>query len=110
MKTPTARCALFAVFMLAACAPVRWEHPALGAAQSEADLEDCRRQAWIEAQREAFFYYRPYPYRGRDGRFYWRYYDPYWYGAGDRFFRETQLRDFCMRSKGYNLVPVEPAQ
>ena len=81
----------------------------LGAAQTEADLEDCRRQAWGEAQREAFFYYRPYPYRTRDGRAYWRYYDPYWYGGGDRLFREIQLRDFCMRNKGYNLVPAEPA-
>ena len=82
----------------------------LGAAQAEVDLEECQRQAWSEAQREAFVFARPFPYRARDGHVYWRYYDPYRYGAGDRFFRETQLRDFCMRSKGYGLVPIEPAR
>jgi hypothetical protein len=27
---------------------------------------------------------------------------------GDRFMEESRLEDFCMRNKGYQLVPVEP--
>ncbi len=43
-------------------------------------------------------------YRGRDGRLY---NDPFWFNRqNDTFFEESRLRDFCMRSKGYTLVPA----
>jgi hypothetical protein len=99
---------LLAAAALAACTPMRWEHPSLGAAQTEADLGECGRAAWIEAQHQSFlyggFYRGPSYYRGRDGRLY---YDPFWGNRmNDTFYAESRLRDYCMRSKGYNLVPV----
>jgi len=76
---------------------------------------DAYRQAWREAQYRAF-YYRPYgPFAGRGsfGRPFlgWPY-GPSSYPFGDPFLEETRLADFCMRAKGYELVPVEkdPAQ
>lgn len=107
MKPAPLLLTLLAAASLAACTPMRWDHPNFGAEQTQADLGECGRSAYYEAQRQAFFYsgfygpYYPRYYRGR------AYYDPFWFNRqNDYYFRETQLRDYCMRNKGYSLVPV----
>jgi hypothetical protein len=101
----------FLLIVLGACTPMRWEHPSFGTAQATPDLNDCARSARYEAMRFAWsdpFWGAPSYYRGRDGRLYvdpfarTRYRDPWFY--------EDQLRDYCMRSKGYRLVPVPEAK
>jgi hypothetical protein len=44
--------------------------------------------------------------RGRDGRLYRA--DPWSRGSAfnDTWFEEMRLRDFCLRNKGFRLVPV----
>lgn len=92
--------------LTAACAPVEWQHTAFGVAPSEAEISECNRSAYLEAQRQAFVYDFTRP------RFYGRppYYAP-WprYSYGDRFFLERDLFDYCMRARGYQLVPARPA-
>ena len=94
------------VSLMAACTPLRWEHPVLGVAQSGNDLDECQHTAWAEANRYAFFY-EPWPryYRDRDGRLRL---DPRPFPAGrrDTFLLEQQFQDVCMRAKGYSLVPA----
>lgn len=91
---------------LAGCTPMRWEHPQSGLDATESDLTDCSRSARQEAWRSSFMYSTwDYPsyYRGRDGR---RYRDPFPMRRRNSTFDEWQLRDYCMRNKGYRLVPV----
>jgi hypothetical protein len=88
----------------AGCTPVTWQHASLGVAPSQAELGECNQAAYLEAQRQAFFYSfaRPRYYAARDGRYY---YSPWSrYAANDRFFLERDLFDYCMRAKGYRLV------
>jgi hypothetical protein len=91
---------------LAACTPMQWEHPHLGVAGVNEAMEDCSRSARQEALRLAYsdpFYMAPRMYRGRDGRLY---YDPFPSYRRDPYLYEGQLQDYCMRNKGYRLVPV----
>jgi hypothetical protein len=90
----------------AACTPLRWEHPQLGLANVETDQQECDSLAWRESLRFGYgFHMWEYPryYRGRDGRLYMRAFNLY---RRDPFFEEMRLRDYCMRSKGYRMVPV----
>jgi hypothetical protein len=107
-----------AAVALCACTPMQWVRdgavPAPDALEQDSSI--CRQQAWQEAQSRAF-YYRPYgPFAGRGGfsrPFLGWPYGPYSYPFGDPLLEETRLADFCMRAKGYELVPVEkndPAQ
>ena len=91
---------------LGACTPMRWEHPQYGAAGTETDLTDCSRSARAEAWRNSFMYSAwdsSAYYRGRDGRLYR---DPFPMRRHNSTFDEWQPRDYCMRNKGYQLVPV----
>jgi hypothetical protein len=58
------------------------------------DAAQCQNEAWREAQ------FRSWPSR---------YYGRRRYGSGfsDSFFEESRLADFCMRIKGYELVPAD---
>ncbi len=90
------------------CTPVAWQHASLGVAPSQAEVTECNQSAYLEAQRQAFFYSfarPPYYYAGRPG-----WYRP-WprYAANDSFFLERDLFDYCMRAKGYRLVEVSTA-
>jgi hypothetical protein len=93
------------VLGLCACTQMHWEHPQLDAAQTQADLAECgqsaRQEAWRYGTADPFGY-GPRFGRGPDGRVFT---DP-----APRFpdpaVQEGQLRDYCMRSRGYNLVPV----
>ena len=99
--------------LLSACAgSLHWEHPVTGQQNFAADREECRRLADDEAWR----YYQPLslfgpftPLYDRHGhrRLWWRW-DPFY--DNDRFFRAAELRDFCLRSRGYRLVPDEPKE
>lgn len=94
---------------LAACTPMRWDKPNASPEVSQADLADCRNQASREAFQYSFAYgYGPFYMFGPRYR-----YSPFWrpygfYGiADDRFYQENRLTNFCMRNKGYELVPAE---
>lgn len=94
---------------LSACGPpMRWEHPRLSDSDARVEVTDCSRQAWSEAQQRAWMnrWTSPSYVRGRDGRLYavdpWRR-----SGFNDTWFEEMRLRDFCLRNKGFRLVPAE---
>ncbi len=101
-----ARAALFVVTLaLSACAGgMHWEHPESGQSNLSNDLAECGRLADAEAWRTAPLFPRHRPF-GRHG-FWWD--DPFY--DNDRFFREAELRDFCLRSRGYRLVPDVPTR
>jgi len=101
-----------ALLTLTACTPMQWVREGVvpPTEQLEQDSTACRQQAWREAQYRAFAYrpYGPIMSRGPFGRSYvgWPYSAyPYPFG-NDVFFDEMRLADFCMRVKGYELVPV----
>ena len=102
---------LLPLLALGACQSAHWEKPYATAESTQADITDCQRQA----QREAFYqswrvsplFFYPSPYRPGSAAYHqWR-----WHYQqrveNDRFFREQQLARFCMRNKGYQLVPDE---
>jgi hypothetical protein len=95
---------------LAGCTPMQWQHASYGNAPSNDELGYCDQSAYYEAQRQAFFsdFMQPRYVVGRDGRIYPR--APFArYPYRDRFYMERQLFDYCMRAKGYQLVPARPA-
>jgi hypothetical protein len=108
------RPALLLLLLLAtACTPLYWVRPDTGAQQLETDLQHCQREAWREASWRWSFYYPFGPSFVHDlhGRrvMVWQpapLYDPF----GDRFFEESRLTQFCMRAKGYELVPADKIQ
>jgi len=87
---------------VAACSfpQTRWEKDGVTDQAAAADLVACRHAA----SQEAFATY-PYPY-GSPFFGYRRW--PYW--EDNRFYAESRLTSFCMRSKGYALVTVKPPQ
>lgn len=86
---------------LAACgSPMRWDKAGTDEKATANDLSYCRRAAREEAFRAYPFFGAPYP-------------SHRWWGWGgspgaDQFYAENRLTDFCMRNKGYALVPVQP--
>jgi hypothetical protein len=101
--------ALLALLAPAACGPpMRWEHPRLAGADAQAEMSDCSRQAWSEAQHRAWMnrWMTPSYVRRRDGRLYAV--DTWGRSSfNDSWFEEMRLRDFCLRNKGFRLVPAE---
>jgi hypothetical protein len=103
-----------AACVLGACTPMQWvrdgQVPAPEALQQ--DTVSCRQQAFRESQSH-WWGYRPYSAIGRDpfgrpfGAWPHGYGYPYMYPYGDPVFEEARLAEFCMRAKGYELVPVE---
>jgi hypothetical protein len=85
-----------------------WEHQAFGSSPTATEVEECRRSAYFEARQRAFFYSfaRPRFVRGR-GRLI--YYPRSPFGYYDPFFLEQDLFRFCLRAKGYRLVPARSA-
>jgi hypothetical protein len=102
------------LLLATACTPLYWVRPDTAPGQLEADLQYCQQQAWREAGWRSSFYHRPFaPYVVHDlqGRriLVWphsSFYDPF----GDRFFEEARLTQFCMRARGYELVPADKIQ
>jgi hypothetical protein len=94
------------VVLAGACTPMRWEHPQLGLASAEADAQECDHLARRESWRSPYglgLWDSPSAYRGPDGRFRAH---PYPLYRRDPWFEELRLRDYCMRAKGYRLVPA----
>jgi hypothetical protein len=87
--------------LLAGCGtPAHWEKPGISAAMTSTDAVECRRSASMEA-----FLYQPrlpplWPFR-RNGK---------QLEDSERFYAENRLVAFCMRSKGYELVPPPKEQ
>lgn len=102
------------VLLLAAgCAPLQWVKQDADPAQLEEDLAQCQQQAWREASWRAWLYrpLGPVVIQDLQGRRFlvWphsAFGDPF----GDRFFEESRLAHFCMRAKGYELVPADKIQ
>jgi hypothetical protein len=97
--------ALSAALMLgvAGCGtPARWEKPGASDAMTISDVTDCRRAASQEAFLFAPYGFPPLLWPGRRG--YWL----NWYQMQEsqRFYAENRLTAFCMRNKGYELVPI----
>jgi hypothetical protein len=96
---------------VAACAtPTRWEKPGVSDEGAIVDLNACRHAAALEANR----YYRPWGWGGWPG---WgwgfgRRSSLFWQmrADDDRFYAQNRLTNFCMRTKGYELVKVERPQ
>lgn len=98
--------------LLAACTPMQWQHASLGVAPTQAEVDECNRASFYEAQRQAFFYDFAWPryhpgYFGRPWRGPWGPWPRY--SSSDRFFLERDLFDYCLRAKGYRLVPAPNA-
>ena len=92
--------------LLGACtAPMHWEHPELGTSRLADDLTDCSRSAHLEVARYSAADYAPRVTRGPDGRVS---VEPA-PARPDPYAQEAQLRDYCMRAKGYKLVPDKPS-
>ena len=98
-----------AVALVSACTPMQWVKPDANPEQLQDDTAYCRQEAWREARMRSW-YYRPFgPAFAQDAagrRFFgwpYSYSDPF----GDPYFEESRLAQFCMRSKGYELQPVE---
>jgi len=98
-----------ALIAVGGCTPMRWEHLSLSGAAAQEESGTCRQAAWSEAQRQSLYGgFGAFPsrwVRGRDGRMYLA--DP-WTSQrqANAFFLEAQLYDFCMRNKGFRLVPA----
>ena len=94
---------------LSACTPMQWVKQDVAAEQIERDHQECRQSAWREASSRAWLYQPIGPVFARDssgrGFFVWpsgAFVDPY----AHQFLEESRLAHFCMRSKGYELVPA----
>jgi hypothetical protein len=99
--------------LLAGCTPLYWVKPDTGPEQLEQDMAQCQQAAWREASWRSWLYRPLGPTIIQDlhGRrmLVWPYSsfgDPF----GDRFFEESRLAQFCMRAKGYELVPADKIQ
>jgi hypothetical protein len=105
-------CAL-AALLLAGCTPMHWVKSDVTPERAREDAIACRQDAWREARSRAWPYqtFGPVPFFDSRGRLayaspYSRYGDPF----GDPYFEESRLQQFCMRAKGYELVPAETIQ
>ena len=86
-----------ALLATAGCTPMEWVKADVTPEEMSRDVAQCHDEAWREAQ------FRTWPSRGYGyGR---RRFGGPW--SNDAFFEESRLADFCMRVKGYELVPAE---
>lgn len=106
--TRRARLAAAILALLAGCTPMRYERAGAGDAERAADARECRDLAYAEALRTPFYWSpasRLWPWGpAHDLRFsrFAYFEDPsYW-----RWQHERDLADFCMRSRGWRLMPV----
>jgi hypothetical protein len=94
---------------LVACASgMHWEHPETGQLNLTEDDAECRQLAAAEGWRTAPTFSLHYGYGFGYGRHWSWWNDPFY--DHDLYLREMELRDFCLRSRGYRLVPDAPAK
>jgi hypothetical protein len=88
------------LLLLSGCAgPMQWVKADVSAEQARLDAEQCHQEAWHEAHFRSWRF--PSQSWGRRGRGMGAF-------ANDPFFEESRLADFCMRVRGYQLVPLNP--
>jgi hypothetical protein len=104
------RLLLACLYVLAGCTPMQWVRQDITPAELSQDLAQCRQDAWREAQWRSFMYrpFGPTHIVDRFGRPHFLSYSPLGGPFNDSFIEESRLAHFCMRAKGYELVPVEP--
>ena len=104
---------LLLLLSAAACAPLYWVRADTEPEHLEQDMAQCRQQAWREASWRTWLYrpFGPTVIHDLHGRrvLVWPY-SPFGDPFGERFFEESRLTDFCMRAKGYELVPADKIQ
>ena len=97
---------ILAAAWLSACTPLQWQHPQYGTSRTEADLAACDHAAIQESNRvivsEPTFVV-PHVVTLPNGQ---RLVEPGPQFAYQPSSNLSELRSFCMRSKGYELVPV----
>ncbi len=104
--------AIAAAALAAACTPMQWVKQDATPQQLREDSIQCQQEAWLEARMRTWYYQPLAPMFIRDSLgnriLAWPYgsYDP----LADPYMEEARLTQFCMRNKGYALVPVEPAK
>jgi hypothetical protein len=95
--------------LIAACTPMQWVRSDVTAEEAVADEELCRQAAWQETNFR-YLDYGPFgPWMNRD-----TFGSPLFYPPAGPFFDplmnrdwdQARLADFCMRAKGYELVPA----
>jgi hypothetical protein len=103
---------LVLLLALGGCTPLAWVRQNATPEELEQDLSQCRQDAWREAQWRTFLYrpFGPTVVVDQFGRRFIVPYSPFGGPFGDTFIEESRLTDFCMRAKGYALIPVEPAE
>jgi hypothetical protein len=100
------------VLATAACTPMQWARQDATPEQFSQDLAYCHQEAWREAQWRSFFFMN----RGigattvvnSQGQRIVVPFSPFGDPFGDAYIDESRLKAFCMRAKGYELVPVKP--
>ena len=106
------RLILLLALAAAACTPVQWARQDTQPEQLDRDLAYCRQEAWREAQTRSFFFmnrtYSATTVVDPQGRPILVPLSPFGGPFGDPYIEESRLAHFCMRAKGYDLVPVKP--
>jgi hypothetical protein len=96
----------------AACTPVQWARQDTAPEQLSRDLALCHQDAWREAQtRSLLFMNRSFGATtivDPQGRTVVVPSSPLGDPFGDAYIDESRLTAFCMRGKGYQLVPLKP--
>ena len=110
MSIPCRTLCFVAFLLLAGCTPMQWvRDDGASAADPQKDMAHCQQEAWRES-RLRHWYHRPLsPVFLRDGQgrlVAWSR-DPFLDPFGDPFMEESRLAHFCMRAKGYRLVPLD---
>jgi hypothetical protein len=107
--TPMRRVAPFLLMLaVSACGPaLHWDKPGATEQMAQADMSACRGAAQVEANR----YFYPWGWGGW-GWGYGRHSGLMWSirADNDRFLTESRLTSFCMRTKGYEQVPLRQPQ
>jgi hypothetical protein len=93
------------LLLLASCdQPMLWEKPGADAEARARDLDECRAAASDESNRNY------YPASGVQSGSSWRWPSDWPQRAeSQRFYAETNLTRFCMRNKGWELIPASQA-
>jgi hypothetical protein len=96
--------------LLAGCAPMQWAREGASAEQLQDDQRACEEQAYREASLRFYNYYPgmgPAIFQDSLGRRLAVYPSgPFADQFGNQLMEETRLTSFCMRAKGYDLVPA----
>ncbi len=95
---------------VSACAPMQWVKQDATPQQASEDSMACQQAAWHEARARSWYYRPLIPLAMRDptGRHFFAWpYGPFSDPYHDPLLEEGRLAQFCMRNKGYQLVPVE---